>query len=87
MLHTKCFFGLIWLTDVRFKRTLDAVYQAGIRNINLTYILIEVAWPIITILSLVIIIPYVGIFGVLHYSGIYGVINFLILSTWYVIIF
>lgn len=69
LLHTKCFFGLIWLTDVRFKRTLDAVYQAGIRNINLTYILIEVAWPIITILSLVIIIPYVGIFGVLHYSG------------------
>lgn len=69
LLHTKCMFGLIWLTDISFKHALDTVYQAGIWNINLTFICLKVAWPVISILSLSMALPYVFFIGILHRSG------------------
>ena len=62
-------FGLIWLTDISFKHTLDTVYQAGIWNINLTFICSKVAWPVISILSLIMALPYVFFVGILRLSG------------------
>ena len=62
-------FGLIWLTDISFKHTLDTVYQAGIWNMNLTFICSKVAWPVISILSLIMALPYVFFVGALRLSG------------------
>ena len=72
LLHTKCIFGLIWLTDLDFKHTLDLVYQAGVRNINLKLIVLKVAWPVVSILSLFLALPYIFFMGILHLSGRYG---------------
>ncbi len=69
LLHTKCVCGLIWLTESEFKHTLDSVYQAGIRDINLKIILLKIAWPVISILSLIIVLPYIFIIGVLQSYG------------------
>ena len=55
--------------DFNFKHTLDAVYQAGIRNINLVFILVKVAWPVISILSLSMTLPYIFFLGILYSSG------------------
>lgn len=69
LLHTKCICGLIWLTDINFKHTLDAVYQAGVRNINVKFILKEVAWPVLSILSLCLALPYITFVGVFYSLG------------------
>lgn len=69
LLHTKCVCGLIWLMDFHFKHTLDTVYQAGIRNINLTFILVKVTWPVIAILSLTIAVPYIFFMGIMYSCG------------------
>ncbi|KAL5467202.1 hypothetical protein EMCRGX_G031401 [Ephydatia muelleri] len=69
MLHMKCTCGVIWLTNISFKRTLDQLYQGGIRNLNLTFVLKEVAWPVIVFLSLCILVPYIILMGVLPQIG------------------
>lgn len=69
LLHAKCVCGLIWLTNMSFKQNLDTIYQAGIRNINLTFIIINVVWPVITVLSLLVIFPYLFFVGLLHGLG------------------
>ena len=69
LLHTKCVCGLIWLTDMNFKHTLDTIYQAGIRNINIKFILIKVAWPVISLLSLCMAIPYIAFVGLFYSLG------------------
>lgn len=61
--------GAIWLTNIGFKQTLDQVYQAGVRNLNLTFVLKEVAWPVILGLSLSIVLPYIMFMGVFHDLG------------------
>lgn len=71
-MHTKCMCGVIWLTNIGFKQTLDQVYQAGVRNLNLTFVVKEVAWPVILWLSLSIAIPYILFMGVFHDLGIYN---------------
>lgn len=58
--------GAIWLTNIGFKQTLDQVYQAGFRNLDLTFVVKEVAWPVILGLSLSIALPYVIFMGVFH---------------------
>jgi E3 ubiquitin-protein ligase MARCH6 len=70
LLHTKCICGALWLTNVPFKRTLDQVYQAGLRNLDLTFIIKDVAWPVITGLSLAIVIPYITFMGVFPLTGL-----------------
>lgn len=69
LLHTKCICGLVWLTDINFKHTLDTVYQAGIRNIDVTFILLKVAWPVISLLSLCMTLPYIVFVGIFHLLG------------------
>ena len=71
LMHTKCMCGAIWLTNMNFKQTLDQVYQAGVRNLNLTFVLKKVAWPVIRVLSLSIALPYILFMGVFHDIGIY----------------
>ena len=41
------------------------LYQDGIRNLNLTFVLKEVARPVIVFLSLCILVPYIILMGVL----------------------
>lgn len=67
----KCSCGIIWLTDTSFKRTLDRLYQRGVRNLSLTMVITEVAWPVISNLFLCIVIPYVFFIGVLYTTGNY----------------
>ena len=69
LMHTKCMCGAIWLTNIGFKQTLDQVYQAGVRNLNLTFVVKEVAWPVILGLSLSIALPYILFMGVFHDFG------------------
>ena len=69
LLHTKCTCGAIWLTNVSFKTKLDRVYQDGLRNLNLTFVVRDVAWPVIVPLSLFITVPYVVCMGVLPGLG------------------
>ena len=45
------------------------LYQGGIRNLNLTFVLKEVAWPVIVFLSLCILVPYIILMGVLPQIG------------------
>lgn len=45
------------------------LYQAGVRNLSLTFIVREVAWPVILKLSLCITIPYVVFMGLLFRLG------------------
>ena len=42
------------------------LYRGGIRNLNLTFVLKEVAWPVIVFLSLCILVPYIILMGVPH---------------------
>jgi uncharacterized membrane protein len=63
--------GAIWLTNMRFKQTLDTVYQAGVRNLDLTFVVKKVAWPVIMVLSLAIVVPYILFMGVCHDLGTY----------------
>lgn len=70
LLHTKCICGAIWLTNIPFKRTLDQVYQAGVRNLDLTFIFKNVAWPVITTLSLAIALPYIIFMGLVPLTGL-----------------
>ena len=65
----KCTCGIIWLTDTHFKRTLDAVYQRGVRNLDLTFVLSAVAWPVISKLFLFTALPYAGLIG---FHFVYG---------------
>ena len=70
-MHTKCMCGAIWLTNMRFKQRLDQVYQAGVRNLDLTFVVKRVAWPVIMVLSLSIVVPYIIFMGVCHDLGTY----------------
>ena len=70
-MHTKCMCGAIWLTNIGFKQTLDQVYQAGVRNLDLSFVVRKVAWPVILALSLSIAIPYIIFMGVCHDLGMY----------------
>ena len=81
LLHTKCTCGAIWLTNGSFKRKLDQVYQAGLRNLNLTFVVKEVAWPVIVPLSLFITLPYVVCMGLLPAFSKYNVLSKL-LQSW-----
>ena len=47
------------------------VYQAGVRNLNLTFIFKNVAWPVITGLSLTIAVPYITFMGLVPLTGQY----------------
>ncbi len=69
LLHTKCMCGAIWLTNISFKIKLDRVYQDGLRNLNLAFVIKEVAWPVIAPLSLIITVPYVLCIGLLPGLG------------------
>ena len=46
------------------------VYQAGVRNLDLTFIFKNVAWPVITSLSLAITLPYVTFMGLVPLTGL-----------------
>lgn len=70
-MHTKCMCGAIWLTNMRFKQRLDQVYQAGVRNLDLTFVVKKVAWPVIMVLSLSVVVPYIVFMGVCHDLGMY----------------
>jgi E3 ubiquitin-protein ligase MARCH6 len=70
LLHAKCICGAIWLTNIRFKHTLDQVYQAGVRNLDLTFVCKSVAWPVIVILSLAITLPYITFMGLAPLTGL-----------------
>ena len=50
------------------------MYQAGVRNLDLTFIVKEVAWPVILSLSLCIAVPYVTFMGAMSALGIYIII-------------
>ena len=45
------------------------MYMAGMRNLNLTFVVKEIAWPVILLLSLCITVPYTFFFGVLQGFG------------------
>ena len=45
------------------------MYQAGVRNLNLTFVVKEIAWPVILVLSLCIAIPYVTFMGIFPLLG------------------
>jgi len=45
------------------------MYQAGVRNLDLTFITKEVAWPVILVLSLCITIPYITFMGLFPLLG------------------
>ena len=47
------------------------MYQAGVRNLNLTFVVKEIAWPVILVLSLCIAIPYVIFMGVFPLLGMW----------------
>lgn len=49
------------------------MYQAGVRNLNLTFVVKEIAWPVILVLSLCIAIPYVIFMGVFPLLGMWVV--------------
>ena len=49
------------------------MYQAGVRNLNLTFVVKEIAWPVILVLSLCIAIPYVTFMGVFPLLGMWVV--------------
>ena len=68
-MHTKCMCGAIWLTNMNFKQRLDMVYQAGVRHLDLTFVVKRVAWPVIRFLSLSIALPYILFMGVFHDIG------------------
>ena len=51
------------------------VYQAGVRNLDLTFIFKNVAWPVIAGLSLTIALPYVAFMGIVPLTGIYDYIH------------
>lgn len=59
LLHLKCLCGAIWLGNSQTKRTLERVYTAGIKNIDLYFIITEVAGPVIVFLSILVVVPYV----------------------------
>ena len=45
------------------------LYRGGIRNLNLIFVLKEVAWPAIVVLSLCILVPYIILMDVLPQIG------------------
>ena len=45
------------------------VYQDGVRNLDLTFIFKNVAWPVITTLSLTIALPYITFLGIVPLTG------------------
>ena len=49
------------------------MYQAGVRNLNLTFVVKEIAWPVILVLSLCIAIPYVTFMGVFPLLGMWDI--------------
>lgn len=65
----KCSCGVIWLTDSSFKRTLDQLYQRGVRNMSLSFVITSVAWPVVSYLFLFISVPYVFFITVLYQTG------------------
>ena len=81
-MHTKCMCGAIWLTNMNFKQRLDMVYQAGVRHLDLTFVVKRVAWPVIRFLSLSIALPYILFMGVFHDIGtsVYILIDFM--TSW-----
>ena len=54
-------------------RLATQMYQAGVRNLNLTFVVKEIAWPVILVLSLCIAIPYVIFMGVFPLLGMWMV--------------
>jgi E3 ubiquitin-protein ligase MARCH6 len=70
LLHMKCSCGIIWLTNTAFKQTLDQLYQNGVRNISLSMIIMQVAWPVISYLILFITIPYVFFISTFYMTGL-----------------
>lgn len=52
-----------------FKAKLERLYQDGLRNLELGFVVKEVAWPVIVPLSLFITVPYVIFIGVLPRLG------------------
>jgi len=75
--------GAIWLTNIGFKRTLDQMYQAGVRNLDLTFITKEVAWPVILVLSLCIAIPYITFMGLFPLLGVLSYQNCLLVYRFF----
>jgi len=66
---SKHLFSRPTLTNVSFKAKLDRVYQDGLKNLNLTFVLRDVAWPVIVPLSLFITVPYATFIGLLPALG------------------
>jgi len=67
LLHTKCACGIIWLSNFRIKDTLDHIYNSGIRDLNLKEILLNLVWPVLSVLSLILLIPYLFFVGILYH--------------------
>ncbi len=66
LLHTKCACGIIWLSNFNIKNTLDEIYNNGLFNIDLKCITVKLAWPVISILSLLLLLPYIIFVGGLY---------------------
>ena len=49
------------------KDTLDEIYNAGVRNINFKNIVIKLAWPVISLLSIILLLPYLLFVGCLYH--------------------
>ena len=58
------------------------VYQAGVRNLDLTFIFKNVAWPVIAGLSLTIALPYVTFMGIVPLTGMITYIHTYIHTCW-----
>lgn len=70
ILHTKAICGLAMMADWRLREILEALYQGGLMNINLQYIMTRLAIPVILILGSILSLPYFIIFGILPIFGV-----------------
>ncbi|XP_074600357.1 E3 ubiquitin-protein ligase MARCHF6 isoform X2 [Brevipalpus obovatus] len=70
VLHTKVICGLSMMFDWRLREILEAIYHAGLKNINLKYIIIKLAFPVVLVFGITLSTPYVMINGILPIFGV-----------------
>ncbi|KAH9529329.1 E3 ubiquitin-protein ligase MARCHF6 [Dermatophagoides farinae] len=59
VLLTNVICAITMMTDLQFKETLEQVYNNGLANINLRVILFDLAFPNISIIGMILALPYV----------------------------
>jgi E3 ubiquitin-protein ligase MARCH6 len=62
--------GILLGPNVRLKRAVEQVYHDGIHNLRLDFVLRRVAIPVITVLLLIICIPYIIAAGIIPAFGV-----------------